>query len=88
MILAVCIIQRNFRHVFRIPTKWEKGVQKRWADAGNAGEVHRTREGSKHGKGIFCRAFLTVSHPKHDFTPLLPLSMSQEFRVLLNFALI
>ena len=78
----------NFPRRFSHSGQVEKGAQKRWADAGNAGEAQRTREGSKHGKGIFCRAFLTVSHPKHDFTPLLPLSMSQEFRVLLNFALI
>ena len=78
--------------LFQESGQQEKGIPKEWADVGNTGDTHRTREGiregKERGKGVFCRAFLTVYLRKHIFTPLLPLRMAEEYRLLLNFALI
>lgn len=76
----------------RIQAAGKKGIPKEWPDAGNTGDTHSTREGiregKERGKGVFCRAFLTVYLRKHIFTPLLPLRMAEEYKLLLNFALI
>lgn len=47
---------------------------------------NKGRKGAR--KRRFCRAFLTVYLRKHIFTPLLPLRMAEEYKLLLNFALI